>query len=114
MENTVVRGDFNCLLNSLMNRFRLGALVQPKQSKQITGLCWDFGYVDVHRILHLVDKEFRFTLWIKMYPFLKNSQVLHKNRLFVFDPKPLIDLLSQFKWKHHNIRSRSRVYESYS
>ena len=47
VENTIIGGDFNCLMNPLMDRFPLGALALSKQSKQTTGLCEDFGYVDV-------------------------------------------------------------------
>lgn len=60
VENTIVGGDFNCLMNPLMDRFPLGTLAQTNQSKQISGLCDDFGFVDVYRTLHPADKEFTF------------------------------------------------------
>lgn len=60
MGNAVVGGDFNCLLNPLVDRFPLGAFALSKQSKQITGLCEDLGYVDVDRTLHPVAKESTF------------------------------------------------------
>lgn len=60
VDNTNVGGDFNCFMNSLMDRFPLGALSQSKQSKQITGLCEDLGYVDVWRTLHAAAKEYTF------------------------------------------------------
>lgn len=56
VESTIVGGDFNCLMNPLMDRFPLSALPLSKQSKQITGLCEDFGYVDVWT-LHPADKR---------------------------------------------------------
>lgn len=60
VESTIVGGDFNCLMNPFVDRFPLGALPLSKQSKQIIGLCEDFGYVDVWRTLHPAQKEFTF------------------------------------------------------
>ncbi len=60
MESIIVGGDFNCLMNPLMDRFPLGALSLSKQSKQISGLCEDLGYVDIWRTLHPADKEYSF------------------------------------------------------
>lgn len=58
VESTIVGGDFNCLMNPLMDKFPSGALSLSKQSK--LSLCEDFGYVDVWRSLHPADKEFTF------------------------------------------------------
>lgn len=60
VKNIIIGGDFNCLMNPLMDRSPLGTLALSKQSKQIIGLCEDFGFVDVYRTLHPADKDFTF------------------------------------------------------
>lgn len=57
VENAIVGGDLNWVLNPLVDRFPLGAFAP---SKQITGLCEDLGYVDVDRTRHPVAKESTF------------------------------------------------------
>lgn len=60
VENTVIAGDFNCLMNPLIDKLPASNSLPSKRSNQITGLCEDFGYVDAWRSLHPVEKEFTF------------------------------------------------------
>lgn len=82
VEKSIVGGDFNCLMNPLMDRFPLGALALSKQSQQITGLCEDLGYVDVYRTLHPASKEFTF---------FSNPHKCYTRIDYFFAPKQLIE-----------------------
>lgn len=85
VENTIVGGDFNCLINPLMDRLPLGRLPLSKQSKQIIGLCEDYGYVDVWRTLHPAEKEFTF---------FSNPHRCYTRIDYFFAPKQLIESVS--------------------
>lgn len=104
--NAVVGGDLNCLLNPLVDRFPLGAFALSKQSKQITGLCEDLGYVDVDRTLHPVAKE---------STFFSSPHKCFTRIDFFFCPTAAYTICCLlFNWKHHNIRSCCSVHECYS
>ncbi len=39
MKNIIIRGDFNCLMNLLIDRFPTGSLSTSQKTKHIAGLC---------------------------------------------------------------------------
>lgn len=82
VERTIVGGDFNCLMNPLMDRFPLGALSLSKLSKQIAGFLEDLGYVDVWRTLHPADKE---------YTFFSNPHKCYTRIDYFFTPKQFVE-----------------------
>ena len=101
VENTIVGGDFNCLLNPLMDRFPLGSLAPSKQSKHIVGLCEDFGYVDVYRTLHPADKEFTF---------FSNPHKCYTRIDYFFAPKQLIESVVSCSTGNIIISDHAAVY----
>lgn len=101
VENPIVGGDLNCLLNPLMDRFPLGALAQSNQSKQISGLCDDFGYVDVYRTLPPADKEFTF---------FSNPHKCYTRIDYFFGPKQLIESVVSCSTGNIIISDHAAVY----
>lgn len=105
VEKTIVGGDFNCLMNPMMDRFPLRAVPLSKQSKLVLGLCEDFGYVDLWRTLHPVDKEFTF---------FSNPHNCYTRIDYFFYSKTACGVCCLlFNWKYYNIRSCSSAYEHY-
>lgn len=56
----IVGGDFNCLLNPLMDRLPPKVMPLSPQTKALNAICEELGYVDVWRALHTTDKAFTF------------------------------------------------------
>lgn len=55
-------GDFNCILNPLIDRLPHKALPLSSQAKSLNSICEDLGFVDVWRTIHPLDKEYTFFL----------------------------------------------------
>lgn len=56
----IVAGDFNCMLNPLIDRFPHKIATPSKLAKQINGICEDLELTDVWRALHPSGKEYSF------------------------------------------------------
>lgn len=51
-DTAVVGGDFNCLLNPLIDKFLSGIASLSPQAKSLKAICDDLGYADVWRAFH--------------------------------------------------------------
>lgn len=56
----IVGGDFNCILNPLIDRLPHKASPLSPQAKSLNSVCEDLGSVDVWRTIHPSDKEYTF------------------------------------------------------
>lgn len=56
----IAAGDFNCMLNPLIDRFPHKIVAPSKLAKQINGICEDLEFIDVWRALHPSGKEYSF------------------------------------------------------
>lgn len=56
----IVAGDFNCMLNPLIDRFPHKIATPSKLAKQINGICEDLELINVWRALHPSGKEYSF------------------------------------------------------
>ncbi len=59
-ENSIVGGDFNCILNPIMDRFPQKISPLSPQAKSLNAVCRDLGFVDVWRFFHPLSKEFTY------------------------------------------------------
>ena len=59
-DTVIVGGDFNCMLNPLIDRFPHSAKAPSPQAKALTAICNDLGFDDVWRSLHPANKEYTF------------------------------------------------------
>jgi len=56
----IVGGDFNCILNPLIDRLPHKDAPLSTQAKSLSSICEDLGFVDVWRTIHPLDKEYTF------------------------------------------------------
>lgn len=54
---SIVGGDFNCILNPLIDRFPHKASPLSSQAKSVNSICQDLGFADVWRTIHPLAKE---------------------------------------------------------
>lgn len=57
---SIVGGDFNCILNPLIDRLPHKATPLSSQAKSLHSICEDLGFVDVWRAIHPLEKEYTF------------------------------------------------------
>lgn len=57
---SIVGGDFNCILNPIIDRLPHKPLPLSPQAKALNSICEDLRFVDVWRIKHPLDKEYTF------------------------------------------------------
>ncbi len=53
---TIVGGDFNCVMNPLVDRHPHSSASLTAQARCLQNICQDLGFVDVWRTLHPADK----------------------------------------------------------
>ena len=56
----IVGGDFNCILNPLIDKLPSKAMSLSPQAKALCSICEDLGFVDVWRTIHTSDKAYTF------------------------------------------------------
>src|SRR4029434_10667505 len=56
----IVGGDFNCILNPLIDKLPSKAMSLSPQAKALHSICEDLGFVDVWRTIHTSDKAYTF------------------------------------------------------
>lgn len=56
----IVGGDFNCILNPLIDKLPSTAMCLSPQAKALCSICEDLGFVDVWRTIHTSDKAYTF------------------------------------------------------
>lgn len=59
-DNSVIAGDFNCYLSSIMDKSPSRQSQIPKRAKALLDTCNELDLVDTWRVLHPNDKEFTF------------------------------------------------------
>lgn len=74
IENIIVGGDLNCMMNPLIDRLPSGSSPTTKRAKEVADLFEEAGFVDVWRKLHPAGKE---------YTFYSNPHKCHTYRLFL-------------------------------
>lgn len=57
---TIVGGDFNCVMNPLVDRHPHSSASLTAQARSLQNICKDLGFVDVWITLHPADKEYTF------------------------------------------------------
>ncbi len=57
---TIAGGDFNCVMNPLVDRHPHSSASLTAQARSLQNICHDLGFVDVWRTLHPADKEYTF------------------------------------------------------
>lgn len=59
-DTVIVGGDFNCIMNPLIDRFPHSTNAPSRQANALRSICKDFGFEDVWRNLHPANKEYTF------------------------------------------------------
>jgi exonuclease III len=59
-DTAVVGGDFNCLLNPLIDKFPSGIASPSPQARSLKAICDDLGYAVIWRTFHPSNREFTF------------------------------------------------------
>lgn len=59
-ETLIIGGDFNCLMNPLMDKWPVRNPFHTKQSKALVAICKELDYLDVWRTLNPTQRDFTF------------------------------------------------------
>ncbi len=59
-ENSIVGGDFSCILNPIMDGFPQKISALSPQAKSLNAVCRDLCFVDVWRFFNPLSKEFTY------------------------------------------------------
>ncbi len=83
--HSIVGGDFNCILNPIMDRFPPKISPLSLQAKSLNAVCRDLGFVDVWRFLHPLSREFTY---------FSAPHGCHTRIYYLFIPRTSLDIIS--------------------